>query len=312
MNGPLSVALCHAFFESSPLNVVQSFAQHVLATTGHWSPPINPEVIAAALGLPIERRGNIEAEGLLENWPRKGGDDTRIVLRLPPLHVTAGDRRRERFTIAHEIGHFVIRERLLGWYPIESFRIDDPEEEFLCNTFAAHLLMPAGMFMPRIRAAKNNPKVFLALAEYFDVSHTALLRHAAACLPNKFIALRWQRGHTTFKPTWCTPRRMTPSLLCDSGDTSVERAAESRDVAFGCDTFLIAGNRQRWNCGSIVLSNGELLTIGARDVQPAERPSATTVGVVVATPRARTPVQLPLQFTIHPLAAARRSRDAEE
>jgi hypothetical protein len=306
MNGPLAVALCHAFFESSALNVVRSFAQHVLASTGHWTPPIDPEVIAGALGLPVERRNNIEAEGFLENWPgRKGGEGTRIVLRAVPISPSTGERCRERFTIAHEIGHYVIRERLLGWYPIDSFRIDDPEEEFLCNRFAAELLMPIGQFLPKIRSAKNNPRAFLAVAEYFEVSHKALLRHAASCLPNKIIALCWQRGQTTFKPTWCAPRRMTPSLLCDNGETSVEKAAQSGEVAFGLDTFLIAGSHQRWNCGTMVLRNGELLTVGARDMPSAEHQRPATP---VSAPRERKPVQLPLRFNNQPIAAARRSR----
>jgi hypothetical protein len=64
-----------------------------------------------------------------------------------------GNYQRQRFTLAHEIGHFVVRETIfpLGWNTSETrFRtvgLHDnggrKEEEMLANALAAEILMPA-------------------------------------------------------------------------------------------------------------------------------------------------------------------------
>jgi Predicted Zn peptidase len=294
---PLSAALCHAYFQTSSFAVVRSFAQHLHAATQLWTPPFDPHDFIRAMNITVERRP-IEAEGFLENWP---GNDTRVVVRPLSIAPTDGERRRDRFTLAHELGHFVIRERLLGWYPTERFRIDDPEEEELCNVFAAELLMPTSLIARRFTSARNNPAAFLALCDEYDASLTSLLKHA--CWQNRkgFLAIVWQRGRRRFMPSWSTPR-LTTSVLCETGHTTVERASTCGTVVYGTDTFLIDGERQRWPCGSVRLRNGDVLTIGIRGVsvaryaEPVELQSRATAVAV----------QLPLRFSRSPIAAAAR------
>lgn len=86
-------------------------------------------------------------------------------------------RGRERFSIAHEIGHWKLHRG-------RSFRcrVDQVEENFAssrdvekqADTFASHLLMPAGMFNEAIRSAgQPNFKQLGDVAAAFDTSLTA-------------------------------------------------------------------------------------------------------------------------------------------
>lgn len=80
---------------------------------------------------------------------------------------------RRRFTIAHEIGHYVLhpREGLNRDDTAANFTLwNDPGEETEANVFAAELLMPEFLFKPR--AAKGVPSLALIdrLAAEFSTS----------------------------------------------------------------------------------------------------------------------------------------------
>ena len=86
-------------------------------------------------------------------------------------------RGRERFSVAHEVGHWKLHRG-------RSFRcrVDQVEENFAssrevekeADTFASHLLMPAGMFNEAIRSAgQPNFKQLGDVAAAFDTSLTA-------------------------------------------------------------------------------------------------------------------------------------------
>jgi len=86
-------------------------------------------------------------------------------------------RGRERFSVAHEVGHWKLHRG-------RSFRcrVDQVEENFASSrevekesdTFASHLLMPAGMFNEAIRSAgQPNFKQLGDVAAAFDTSLTA-------------------------------------------------------------------------------------------------------------------------------------------
>jgi Zn-dependent peptidase ImmA (M78 family) len=99
---------------------------------------------------------------------------------------------RERFTIAHELGHYHIpehRKQLLagcrshGSYA-GAFDGADSPEELEADTFAANLLMPVGRFVPKLNKLKQTPLVTIrALRQEFDTSweSTAIqaMRHDA-------------------------------------------------------------------------------------------------------------------------------------
>ena len=86
---------------------------------------------------------------------------------------------RERFTIAHELGHYHIpehrRQLISGGRPHGSHAgaFDGAEsiEELEADTFAANLLMPPARFVPRLRSLKQPPlQSAVSLRKEFDAS----------------------------------------------------------------------------------------------------------------------------------------------
>jgi hypothetical protein len=89
----------------------------------------------------------------------------------------SGNRGRERFSIAHEVGHWHLHRG-------QSFqcRVDDADLNLASNrvlekqadTFAAHLLMPQSLFVPLVREiGEPNFKNLRDLATDFDTSPVA-------------------------------------------------------------------------------------------------------------------------------------------
>jgi hypothetical protein len=88
---------------------------------------------------------------------------------------------RKRFTIAHEIGHFVIpHHRNLGNVceerKIESFDRNLNRPEIEANEFAAELLLPSGVLRKRFNLAEPSFAQISAVAADFGTSLTATTR----------------------------------------------------------------------------------------------------------------------------------------
>lgn len=124
--------------------------------------PISPEEFARRLGLNVER---------IENLGTKSGyldEENQII------YVNAADvPERQRFTIAHELGHFCLDHgsSLRDTTKANWFRIN-PVHERLANEFAAELLMPAIAMKAMIEV--RNIKDPVALRQAFGVSSQAL------------------------------------------------------------------------------------------------------------------------------------------
>jgi Zn-dependent peptidase ImmA (M78 family) len=144
------------------------------------STPVNVDSIAEGLGLEIVYADLGEnVSGLLISK----GDSTMIAVQEndPP--------KRQRFTIAHEIGHFHLRHQ---FEPGEHVHVDRghlitprnsksstgvDRKEIEANQFAASLLMPSELVMKKIRALKVTSLFdhhVQKLAEEFDVSEQAM------------------------------------------------------------------------------------------------------------------------------------------
>lgn len=94
-----------------------------------------------------------------------GKHDFKIIL---PSYTTG---KRDNFTIAHELGHYVLHSRC-GEIQINAFR-DDSENtlsEREANCFAAEFLMPSDL----VREAFSKNSSIIKLASDFDVSLSAM------------------------------------------------------------------------------------------------------------------------------------------
>ena len=104
--------------------------------------------------------------------------------RAPSLLRPADATHRQRFTIAHELGHALLLERL-GAQPEHLSGLQDPaiwpELERLCDLAAAELLVPLDEFLRAVGQVGCAPRAIERLAEGFRVSsEVILLRFLAA------------------------------------------------------------------------------------------------------------------------------------
>jgi Zn-dependent peptidase ImmA (M78 family) len=97
--------------------------------------------------------------------------------RDPAILLNAKDHpNRQRFTCAHELGHFVSRENAPEAYEYVDLRdtifssAETNPEEVFANLFAANLLMPLSE-LRRLQKEKASPT---EMALHFDVSQDAM------------------------------------------------------------------------------------------------------------------------------------------
>lgn len=137
-------------------------ARALLDEYWNFNIPISPEDFARRLGLNVERIDNLGTKsGYLDKENKK-------------IYVNAADvPERQRFTIAHELGHYCLDHgsslrdtTMTNWFRV------NPMHERLANEFAAELLMPAIAMKAMIEV--RNVKDPVALRQAFGVSSQAL------------------------------------------------------------------------------------------------------------------------------------------
>jgi Zn-dependent peptidase ImmA (M78 family) len=146
--------------------------------------PLDVEAVALGFGLSVVATSLFE-EGRLY-FPY--GNPTILVNEDRPLV-------RQRFTIAHELGHWaVLQERFAQTAEAaRAFR----SEETLCNLFAGALLMPgtalAGRFRPPPSGASAGLPLVVNVARYFRVSLGAATVRLRVAFGWKRTLLQWRR-----------------------------------------------------------------------------------------------------------------------
>lgn len=155
-------------------------AGRLLAEAGEISPPVNVERLARHLGVVVSRSAfkDGDVSGMLIRQ-----DGTSPVIGVNDVHSD----HRQRFTIAHELGHFLLhpgREVVLD-RPVRVNLRDKTSsaatdrEEIEANAFAASLLMPADLVRSELQrlsaVVRQDPeRCSTALADIFDVSDAAM------------------------------------------------------------------------------------------------------------------------------------------
>jgi Zn-dependent peptidase ImmA (M78 family) len=147
-------------------------AKKLLHDSGTYVVPVNLEAVAKYLHIQVLYEDfDDHTSGLLvvKNGKR--------VIGVNRKH----HRNRQRFTIAHEIGHFVLHHTSFD-DPRNEIHIDkkwayfrsaasipgtDNEQEFQANQFAAELLMPEGLVKEVLKTSAVN------LSDDFDISKLA-------------------------------------------------------------------------------------------------------------------------------------------
>jgi len=131
--------------------------------------PVNVEVLANSVVNAEVIRRPISLDGLTFPTPRG-----------PVLVVNeSAPRRRQRFSIAHEICHLLISSEVTS--SDGPVHVHDEEEERLCDLGASEILMPEPAFGPAAVTRPASLDTLMHLSEMFDASIQA-------------VALRLQRG----------------------------------------------------------------------------------------------------------------------
>lgn len=131
---------------------------------------IEIDLIAAHLGVMVEEK---EMQGSDGRMLRIGGCATisvRESIRFPG---------QKRFVIAHELGHVLLHPKVrqideLSLAQASNWSLNQEPEEIEANLFAAEILMPKSLFLPRIQRREPGFVLFNELARDFGTTVTAV------------------------------------------------------------------------------------------------------------------------------------------
>ncbi|MGE8568022.1 MAG: ImmA/IrrE family metallo-endopeptidase [Achromobacter sp.] len=159
---------------AAPMNKAQvgEFARNLAESLG-YKPNDDIEKIVYGLG------GRIEYQDILTLQDEESGsiiiealDKFRIIL------ASHTSKERDRFTIAHELGHYFLHcvlpaiesDDISKFVPMRATRYGSDNAEWQANWFAASFLMPADKFRQVFAETKGD---VYALAQHFGVSVSA-------------------------------------------------------------------------------------------------------------------------------------------
>lgn len=187
-------------------------AQEVLRELGVTEPSeIDVDAIAWSLGARVKYRPLDSCEA------RITGNGNRAIITVD----SRSSRRRKRFSVAHELGHWKYdRGRILVCRSDEIGRAGQnyPTSERVADSYAAQLLMPAYIFDPIARSyPKATFQTVTAIADLFDTSITATAirlvegRHFSAVL-----VCHGHKGRKWFTRSPDVPERWFPQDTLDA------------------------------------------------------------------------------------------------
>lgn len=155
--------------KADPISVIVARARELVLEAqerGWTGPPFDPFTLAEKLGIKLRAREGVE--------------DARLVMSEGQMYIEfnpSRPHRRMRFSVAHEIGHWLFPdapEQVRYRSHFEGRRQDDWQLETLCNVAAAEILVPIGGF-PELEDIDLDLNLVLDEQRRYDVSIEALL-----------------------------------------------------------------------------------------------------------------------------------------
>jgi Zn-dependent peptidase ImmA (M78 family)/transcriptional regulator with XRE-family HTH domain len=143
-------------------------AKRILEEVGIKQPPVSPREVADKLGVPVfEWDFPDEISGVFIS------DEGKVCIGVNEAHP----RVRQRFSVAHELGHLVLdgEQSFFDFIGVESVPLSEsPDHETLerkANQFAAALLMPSDWIQKDVH---ENGQDIIWLSKRYEVSQQAL------------------------------------------------------------------------------------------------------------------------------------------
>jgi Zn-dependent peptidase ImmA (M78 family) len=218
------------------------------ATVGA-SGPVQPEQVAEQLGI------RIVWEDICAQAQYRVQNGTPVIVLNRSYLDSMSSSAQQRFVLAHEIGHHMLREEIKEVWPRFVFSSDDPLEETLCDRFAAELLMPAPLMASELRRTELLPHRLLDLAKQYGVTLEAVLLRAVELLGAIVRPIIWARDGAQWCVRWTANPRERQVLFCDTGRTPIERSFETLQPQAGTADLLFDGKRQRFATVALRLRN---------------------------------------------------------
>lgn len=139
---------------------------------------INIEAIALTRGAIVKEEDMKGADGRLSALGGSG---------LITVRKDIPERRKKRFVIAHELGHFELHKHELPSISCSDAAFREwsrrNPREMEANYFAAEILMPAEIFTKSMEGHDLKPPLFRSLCQEFDTSQTATAIRIASLRP---------------------------------------------------------------------------------------------------------------------------------
>lgn len=177
-------ALCAKVEESDPEVAIQSLICQKLAGIGNGTIPVDLDEVRDELGIDEIREEECPGAGYLYD----DGNECWI-----GVNIHDSEQRR-RFTIAHEMIHFMLPTHRVGKHSdasVGSYDRDSSEEEYLCDLGASFLLMPGEKFT---RMTKDKPiscHLLRIISRTFNVSLEAAIVTSCNRIQSEFLVAKW-------------------------------------------------------------------------------------------------------------------------
>jgi hypothetical protein len=290
----ISAALCHIVEARSSSEAVRWLAKKTIKETIGWERelPVDPFAVAQAYGVSVGfRRGggwrspvDLQVEAVYVDGSQTNCAepiDSSVTYRIQDNQVegryhdmsTGGaeihlrafvdsetSRRRQRFTLAHELGHYVLRREVRSSFKNFAFKVSDAVEEKLCNTFAAELLMPPAQVKDKIAfLAKTNEFTaarWCALAtDVFDVSLQSFAYSTHEVTRGAVQLVQWSFESGDAVPDWVSWAPNRRLRVAEPAGTGVYGAfvGDSLQSLERHEIFHLDGRRFSCFCSSLLL-----------------------------------------------------------
>lgn len=155
---------------------IENIAEKILKKNDQKKPPIDPAIIAQKLKVRVEQADlgeDVSGAIIIKNGKAKIG--------FNPNEIT----QRQRFTIAHELGHYLLhREKMEMFIDKTYYALRDEKStkgeyqmEKEANAFAAALLMPSSLVLEEVKKINfdlADDSSLRKLANKFNVSTQAM------------------------------------------------------------------------------------------------------------------------------------------
>jgi Zn-dependent peptidase ImmA (M78 family) len=158
-------------------HTIEEIATQVLQKSKAYRAPVPVDLVVGYLDLATQAKGLADASGILVV------ENDRGVIGFNAFHAPV----RQRFTIAHEIGHFVLHvkakqsrlfiDRSVAFHRDDESATGNDDEEIEANVFAAALLMPERLVREEIKRLAldlDDEGDLGTLAKRFNVSSAAM------------------------------------------------------------------------------------------------------------------------------------------